>query len=102
MTMTNSAPTADVPAMPAPRVREFTAHSAGGGLALLLSLVGLLLSVGALVGAGTTSATGARAALITGGVLLGLASFIALCGLNTVAPGEARVVQLFGRYRGTI
>ncbi len=23
-------------------------------------------------------------------------------GLNTVAPGEARVVQLFGRYRGTI
>jgi regulator of protease activity HflC (stomatin/prohibitin superfamily) len=25
-----------------------------------------------------------------------------MSGLNTVAPGEARVVQLFGRYRGTI
>jgi regulator of protease activity HflC (stomatin/prohibitin superfamily) len=25
-----------------------------------------------------------------------------MCGLNMVAPGEARVVQLFGRYRGTI
>ncbi|MEU0072204.1 SPFH domain-containing protein [Streptomyces sp. NPDC006332] len=106
MTTNNSAPavgtTADVPAMPAPRVREFTAHSVGGGLALLLSLVGLLLSVGMLVGGGTASATGAKATLITVGVLLGLASFIALCGLNTVAPGEARVVQLFGRYRGTI
>ncbi|MCZ4609622.1 SPFH domain-containing protein, partial [Streptomyces sp. Lzd4kr] len=33
--------TADVPEMPAPRVREFTAHSIGGGLALLLGLVGL-------------------------------------------------------------
>ncbi|MFF0159116.1 SPFH domain-containing protein [Streptomyces sp. NPDC005263] len=102
MTTNHSAPSADVPAMPAPRVREFTAHSVGGGLALLLSLVGMLLCVGTLMGAGTVSATGAKAALITVGVLLGLASFITLCGLNTVAPGEARVVQLFGRYRGTV
>jgi regulator of protease activity HflC (stomatin/prohibitin superfamily) len=46
--------------------------------------------------------TGGRAALITLGVLVGLAAFTAMCGLNMVAPGEARVVQLFGRYRGTI
>ena len=100
--MNDSTPTADVPAMPAPRVREFTAHSIGGGLALLLGLVGLLLGVGMVVSATAVAATGPKAALIVGGILLGLASFIAMCGLNTVAPGEARVVQLFGRYRGTI
>jgi regulator of protease activity HflC (stomatin/prohibitin superfamily) len=97
-----STPTADVPAMPAPRVREFAAHSIGGGLALLLGMVGLLLGIGIVVAATSFSAAGAQAALIVGGIVVGLASFIAMCGLNTVAPGEARVVQLFGRYRGTI
>ncbi|QFZ78758.1 SPFH domain-containing protein [Streptomyces fagopyri] len=88
--------------MPAPRVREFAAHSIGGGLALLLGLVGLLLGAALIVGATTVAAAGGKAALIVAGILVGLAAFIAMCGLNTVAPGEARVVQLFGRYRGTI
>jgi regulator of protease activity HflC (stomatin/prohibitin superfamily) len=35
-------------------------------------------------------------------VLLVLAGLIAIGGLVMVAPGEARVVQLFGRYTGTI
>ncbi|PBC61425.1 hypothetical protein BKI49_23660 [Streptomyces sp. Tue6028] len=91
-----------VPEMPAPRVREFAAHSIGGGLALLLGLVGLLLGAGLIAGATAVAATGAKAALIIVGVLIGIAAFFAMCGLNTVAPGEARVVQLFGRYRGTI
>lgn len=95
-------PVADVPPIPAPRVREFTAHSIGGGLALLLGLVGLLLGAAMIVGATTVTAAGGKAALIVAGILVGLAAFIAMCGLNTVAPGEARVVQLFGRYRGTI
>ncbi|MEV8537770.1 SPFH domain-containing protein [Streptomyces sp. NPDC051572] len=99
--MTTEVP-ADVPDMPAPRVREFTAHSIGGGLALVLGLAGLLVSAGLLVGAGAVGAGGAKAALIIGGILVLLAAFIAMRGLNTVAPGEARVVQLFGRYRGTI
>ncbi|MFH8220219.1 SPFH domain-containing protein [Streptomyces sp. NPDC018057] len=94
--------TADAPEMPAPRVREFTAHSIKGGLALLLGLLGLLIA-GALIPAGAAvTATGAKAALITVGVLVGIAALFSMCGLNTVAPGEARVVQLFGRYRGTI
>lgn len=93
---------ADVPEMPAPRVREVTAHSIGGGLALLLGLVGLLLGAALVVSATTVDATGGKAALIVAGVLIGLAAFVAMCGLNMVAPGEARVVQLFGRYRGTI
>ncbi|GAB2866791.1 SPFH domain-containing protein [Streptomyces deserti] len=94
--------TADVPEMPAPRVREIPAHSIGGGLALLLGLVGLLAGTGMVAAATTVSATGAKAALIIVGILVGLAAFLAMCGLNMVAPGEARVVQLFGRYRGTI
>ncbi|BAC70937.1 hypothetical protein AQJ43_02140 [Streptomyces avermitilis] len=98
----DSTPAADVPEMPAPRVREFAAHSIGGGLALLLGLVGLLLGAGMIAGATTLAATGAKAALIVGGILIAIAAFLAMCGLNTVAPGEARVVQLFGRYRGTI
>ncbi|MET8410202.1 SPFH domain-containing protein [Streptomyces sp. NPDC005195] len=95
-------PVADVPAIPAPRVREFAAHSIGGGLALLLGLVGLLLGAALIVSATTVTAAGSEAALIVAGILVGIASFLAMCGLNTVAPGEARVVQLFGRYRGTI
>ncbi|MFD4561679.1 SPFH domain-containing protein [Streptomyces sp. NPDC058469] len=99
--MTTDTP-ADVPDMPAPHVREFTAHSIGGGLALVLGLAGLLVSAGLLVGAGAVDAGGVKAALIIGGIFVLLAAFIAMRGLNTVAPGEARVVQLFGRYRGTI
>ncbi|MGK5696865.1 SPFH domain-containing protein [Streptomyces sp. URMC 128] len=94
--------TADVPEMPAPRVREFAAHSIGGGLALLLGLLGLLAGAGLIVAATSVDGGGAKAALIIGGILVGLAAFLAMCGLNMVAPGEARVVQLFGRYRGTI
>ncbi|MEU6351755.1 SPFH domain-containing protein [Streptomyces sp. NPDC047072] len=85
-----------VPEMPAPRVREFAAHSIGGALALLLGLVGLLAAVVLFASGGT------NAGLPVLGVLVLLAAVISLRGLNTVAPGEARVVQLFGRYRGTI
>ncbi|MFJ3225764.1 SPFH domain-containing protein [Streptomyces sp. NPDC086783] len=93
---------ADLPDMPAPRVREFAAHSIGGGLALLLGLLGLVAGAGAVAAGASVTDTGFKAVLITGGVLIGIAAFFAMCGLNTVAPGEARVVQLFGRYRGTI
>src|SRR3954470_3215295 len=88
--------TADVPEMPAPRVREFAAHSIGGALALVLGLTGLL------TGAGAVDEAGVKAALIIGGIFVLIAAFIAMRGLNTVGPGEARVEQLFGRYRGTI
>ncbi|WP_405991153.1 SPFH domain-containing protein [Streptomyces sp. NBC_00986] len=99
--MTTEVP-ADVPDMPAPRVREFAAHSVGGGLALIFGLAGVLVSVGLIITATAVEGAGGKAALIIGGILLFLASVTAMSGLNTVAPGEARVVQLFGRYRGTI
>ncbi|MGW7526557.1 SPFH domain-containing protein [Streptomyces sp. NPDC054783] len=103
MTANDSTPDAlDVPEMPAPQVREFTAHSIGGGLALLLGLLGLGATAALLAGASTVSAGGAKAGLVVAGIVVFLAAMISLRGLNTVAPGEARVVQLFGRYRGTI
>ncbi|MEW1794389.1 MULTISPECIES: SPFH domain-containing protein [Streptomyces] len=92
----------DLPEMPPPRVREFQATSIGGGLALLLGLVGLAGGIALIVIGAALSSTGAKAALIVIGILLAIAAFFAMCGLNMVAPGEARVVQLFGRYRGTI
>ncbi|MFJ5151155.1 SPFH domain-containing protein [Streptomyces sp. NPDC088353] len=88
--------------MPEPRVREFPAHSIGGGLALLLGLLGLLVAAALLAGGVNASATGAKAALIVVALVVGVGALLGMCGLNTVAPGEARVVQLFGRYRGTI
>ncbi|MFE3249025.1 SPFH domain-containing protein [Streptomyces sp. NPDC059209] len=88
--------------MPAPRVREFQASSIGGGLALLLGLIGLVGGIALVVIGAALSSTGGKVALIVLGILLAIAAFVAMCGLNMVAPGEARVVQLFGRYRGTI
>ncbi|MFI6561603.1 SPFH domain-containing protein [Streptomyces sp. NPDC050534] len=96
MSAQDSAPAADVPEMPAPRVREFAAHSIGGALALLLGLLGVLVAI-ALFAAGSVNP-----GFAVGGVFVLIAAVISLRGLNTVAPGEARVVQLFGRYRGTI
>ncbi|HEV7627884.1 MAG TPA: SPFH domain-containing protein [Streptomyces sp.] len=101
----NPAESQDFPEMPAPEVRESTAHSIPGGLALLLGLIGFLLGVGGIIlggglASGGSTATGAT--LIVVGVALLIGSIFAMCGLNMVAPGEARVVQLFGRYTGTI
>ncbi|MZD06776.1 SPFH domain-containing protein [Streptomyces sp. SID5785] len=100
--MSETDATPDVPTMPKAHVREVTAHSIGGGLALLLGLLGLAAGV-VLVAVGTTlGSAGAQALLIVVGVVIAVGAFFAMCGLNMVAPGEARVVQLFGRYRGTI
>jgi regulator of protease activity HflC (stomatin/prohibitin superfamily) len=44
----------------------------------------------------------ATAATITIGILLLVTGIIVMIGLTTVAPGQARVVQLLGRYTGTI
>ncbi|MGY0492067.1 SPFH domain-containing protein [Streptomyces sp. WG-D5] len=103
MSETDATPgTPDVPEMPKARVREFTAHSIGGGLALLLGLVGLIVGAGLIALATGFDSAGTKATLIVVGLVVVVGSVMAMAGLNMVAPGEARVVQLFGRYRGTI
>ncbi|MFG2749403.1 SPFH domain-containing protein [Streptomyces xanthophaeus] len=93
--MTNTVSTSD-------GVREFAARSTGGGIALLTGLAGIAAGAGLAVSGFLASGVALKVLLIAGGLLLALASFIATTGLNMVAPGEARVVQLFGRYRGTV
>ncbi|MEW2413784.1 SPFH domain-containing protein [Streptomyces sp. NPDC046866] len=83
-------------------VREFPARSLGGGLALLLGLAGAVAGAAVIAVGSAADGAGARVALILPGILLVLLSVLATSGLNMVAPGEARVVQLFGRYRGTV
>ncbi|WP_411137318.1 SPFH domain-containing protein [Streptomyces sp. C10] len=95
----------DAPEMPRPQVREVPAHSIGGGLALLLTVLGVALSIGLLIVGGILGSAGKDAVAIPmfiGGILLLLTSFFCMTGVKMVAPGEARVIQLFGRYVGTI
>ncbi|MEU6081474.1 SPFH domain-containing protein [Streptomyces sp. NPDC047108] len=95
----------DAPQMPKPQVREVAARDIGGGLALLLGLIGLIAGAGTVIAGAAVSSDGTPAVgvpLIVLGVVIGITSLFAMSGLNMVAPGEARVVQLFGRYVGTI
>ncbi|MCU4746929.1 MULTISPECIES: SPFH domain-containing protein [unclassified Streptomyces] len=102
---TGSELTVDTPEMPEPRVRETPAHSIPGGLALLLTFLGTVASIGTGIGGvvlANNDSVGVGVLLIVGGSLLFLVSVFMMSGLNMVAPGEARVVQFFGRYSGTI
>ena len=68
----------------------------GAGVVLLVAGTVLLIR-GVHHGAGP-----AHTILLAVAVLLLIAALLALHGLTPVVAGEARVVQLFGRYRGTI
>ncbi|MFH8880492.1 SPFH domain-containing protein [Streptomyces californicus] len=95
----------DAPDMPEPQVREVTAHSIPGGLGLLLTVLGVFAGVGLAVVGGVVGADGNNAVgvpLLILGILLVITSFFCMSGVKMVAPGEARVIQLFGRYVGTI
>ncbi|GAB7031305.1 SPFH domain-containing protein [Streptomyces platensis] len=93
------------PEMPRPQIREVAAHSIPGGLALLLTVLGAALGVGAIAVGGILADGGNKAAgiplILAGGVIL-LGSLFCMTGVKMVAPGEARIIQLFGRYAGTI
>ncbi|HLI41419.1 MAG TPA: SPFH domain-containing protein [Streptosporangiaceae bacterium] len=66
------------------------------GIAMLLAAIGLLA-------AGIALSPGAGpVALVVVGIVLLLAGLTAVLGLTPVVAGQARVIQLFGRYRGTL
>ncbi|GGK01782.1 membrane protein [Pilimelia anulata] len=88
--------------LPTPQVRERIAKGASGwpvlGLSALLNLLGIAVFV---VGVQRES-TVAIASLVGVSVLLVVVALIIAAGLTPVAPGEARVLQLLGRYTGTV
>ncbi len=98
---TTATPATEVPEMPAPRVSEHRAGGAPGLPFLLLAPVVLALAI-VLMAVGGGRSGGAAGALITCGIALTVLDVLVLRGLTQVAPGQARVIQLFGRYRGTI
>jgi regulator of protease activity HflC (stomatin/prohibitin superfamily) len=84
--------------MPAPRTRERGARAVPG---VLMLVMGVLLMAGgvAMFVAGLARDSGW---LTLVGIVIVVAGFLVLRGLTAVAPGEARVVQVLGRYSGTV
>lgn len=84
--------------MPDPAVREHPAAGANGFLGLGVGVAVVVGAIWAVIG--LADGPGAASVLISGaGVVLGI---VALRGLITVAPGEAEVLQFFGRYTRTV
>ena len=95
------APATTDPTSSTPGIAERRAASLPGIPILALGVVGLIVG-GILLGlGGTSTGAGAGAESFIGTVLVIVSGF-PLGGLVPVLPGEARVVQLFGRYIGTV
>ena len=89
------------PQLPDRQVTEREARSLPGLRILVLGIVLILAGVALAVLASHLS-NGVGVALVVLCVLIFIVGSLALAGLTPVVPGQARVVQLFGRYRGTI
>jgi regulator of protease activity HflC (stomatin/prohibitin superfamily) len=91
--------------MPEPNTSEHPVRAGNGfvmlGLATLLDLAGIALLV---AGIATIATDGGQIGtwMLVAGVLVLLTGITLVFGLTAVAPGEARVVQLLGRYIGTL
>jgi regulator of protease activity HflC (stomatin/prohibitin superfamily) len=87
--------------LPVPaQVAEHTAWSRPGIRVLVAGVVGVLAAV-ALLWNGDKQTGGTATALVWVGVIVLIAAVLLLAGLTPVVPGQARVIQLFGKYRGT-
>jgi regulator of protease activity HflC (stomatin/prohibitin superfamily) len=84
---------------PVARLTETAGRSVPGVRMLVIGCV-LVLAAVALFSVHPGGA--ATVALIVVGVVLVIGAWLALGGLTSVVAGQARVVQLFGRYRGTV
>jgi regulator of protease activity HflC (stomatin/prohibitin superfamily) len=80
--------------MPRPQVSERPARGLPGWPMLGAVIVVLVVAV--------VLFTTKDAVLVVVGLVLAAAAALTLAGLTAVAPGQARVVQLLGRYAGTI
>ena len=85
---------------PAP-VAEHAAWSTRGVKVLVAGVAALLAAVAVLWYSGKQTGDTATTLVWTGIIVLIIAALL-LAGLTPVVPGQARVIQLFGKYRGTI
>jgi regulator of protease activity HflC (stomatin/prohibitin superfamily) len=91
--------------MPAPQVRERAARSVNGWAVLAVVIAAGLGGVALLwwgIARAAAGDGGAAAWLILAASLVMVATSMLAAGLTPVAPGQARVVQLLGRYTGTV
>ena len=93
-----SAETSESPSQP------LTEHTAWFLPGIPMLFAGLIIVVGAAVAFWLAGRFGShtRVGLIWLGVVLLAGGTLVVRGLVPVVPGEARVIQLFGRYRGTV
>ena len=82
-------------------VAEYQARATRGVKVLAAGIVAVLGGVALLWYAHTQTGAAARA-LVWAGVIVLVVAGLLLAGLTPVAPGQARVLQLFGKYRGTV
>ena len=96
---------AEVPAelSSSPQMSEHGAFSRPG-VRVLVAGIALILVGGTLLGLGVALGPGGAGpqTLIALAIVVFIAAHLTLRGLTAVIAGEARVVQLFGRYRGTV
>jgi regulator of protease activity HflC (stomatin/prohibitin superfamily) len=81
---------------------EHEAWSIPGAAAVVLGLPALIVGIGLLISALTKSKSPGSGASALWATLLLVVGALILSGLVQVVAGEARVVQLFGRYQGTV
>ena len=87
-----------MPEMPEPRIRERAVLAANGFLMLAVVVLLILGGIGMVVGGGIAT----RGWVALPGVVVIVLGVVTARGLTPVSPGEARVVQLLGRYAGTL
>ena len=105
MSATLAAPTPNLDSTPtaAPQVIEKRAHSVNGWPVVIAGLVGIIACAWAIGVAVSRAGEGFDMPVYFWVSIVALILIIVLLtGLTPVAPGQARVVQLLGRYVGTI
>jgi regulator of protease activity HflC (stomatin/prohibitin superfamily) len=83
------------------QVAEHEARSTRGIKVLVSGVAALLVGVAVLWYSGKKTGD-TTTALVWAGVIVLVIAALLLAGLTPVTPGQARVIQLFGKYRGTI
>jgi regulator of protease activity HflC (stomatin/prohibitin superfamily) len=100
--MTTQAPVQTEQRPAPPQVAEYAAWSTPGIKILVAGIAGILAAIALLWYSSKHAAGGAAIAEDwAGAIVLTIAGPLLLSGLTPVVPGQARVIQLFGKYRGT-